>query len=412
MSDKGSLHQLYLDHVLGRTQALLDSGVLAYHEDESGDYFHRPGEVLATVQALPALTDLLQEIGAADPEVEEELAVARIHLPDGRDVHDTVTLLRETAGLGPGDVGPHHVLFGAPRWHGCPGRPPSPGTPVDLDLDSARGQGVVIAVLDTGQSEQSLSSAWVATHVRPGAGIDHLDDDGDGRIDLVGGHGTFITGILAQVAPAADVVVLAPLSPAGLTDDLTVARAVKVAHKAGAQLLNLSFGGYTDRDEPPIALAAALADDGDPDAPVAVAAAGNDAASRPFYPAALEGVVAVAALNAQGRRARFSNFGSWVDAAAAGDRVLSSYVDGTAETDSDGDGVEDVFSEPWAYWSGTSFAAPQVVGALAVRMSETGETAREAVAALVRAAGLTRVTDVGVEVRTSVPSHRSAAGRP
>ena len=400
---------MYAQHVRTQTEQLIDRGRLAYHEEPGNEYFYVPGDLLVTREALPVITQQARRLKVSDPEMDEELGIARFRLPQGADVHEVSQELRKQTGTGPLAIGPHHVLFGAPKLHGCPGRPPSPGRVIDLDAAGTAGNGVLIAVLDTGQTEQSLATPWVSAHVRPGAEVDRLDEDGDQHIDLVGGHGTFISGILAQVAPGAEVLVLAPISPMGLTDDLVAARAVLAARKAGAALLNLSFGGYTDGDSPPLAIASALAskDDG----PLAVAAAGNDGLTRPFFPAALPQVVAVAALDAHGRRASFSNHGAWVDACAPGDRVLSTYATGTVATDSDGDGIDDVFKVPWAYWSGTSFAVPQVVGALAVRMSETGESAREARDALL---GLTatRLPDLGAKVVTSVRSHRAAAGRP
>ena len=415
MARETKAQQQYRLLVLEHTKAMVEGGALAY--DEAGDYFYRPDELLVVSSLVPDLEQALSELGAGDIEHDEELPVARVRLPAGSDVPAAVQELRKQAGgVGPEAIGPHHALFGVPRWHSCPGRPPSPGDPVDLSAGGSDGEGVLIAVLDTGQSQDSLSGAWESAHVRAGAELDLLDGDGDGNRDLVAGHGTFITGIIAQVAPGAEVLVLAPLTAHGLTDDLTAARAVVTARKAGAAILNLSFGGYAESDAPPLALAAALADvDGkDPkgDGPVVVAAAGNDGVSRRFFPAALPGVIAVAALNASGRRAGFSNYGPWVDACADGDRLLSTFIEGEVATDSDADGQRDQFGEPFAYWSGTSFAAPQVAAAIAVRMSQAGESARAAAAALVRDPAVVRRPGIGAHVPTSLSSNPAAPGRP
>lgn len=412
MAREGKAQQRYQQLVLKRTETLIAAGQLAYHDEAGRDYFHRPGEVLVTERAFPALADALAALGADEVQPERGLRLVRVRLPIDVDLHRAVLQLRKDAGLGAGDVGPHHALFGAPRYHGCPGRPPSPGKPIAAALDERAGKGVLIAVLDTGLAEVSLQGDWVAIHVRPGAELDVLDDDSDGRLDLAAGHGTFITGVIAQVAPGAEVLVLAPLTPGGVTDDVTAARAVLAAIEAGAHVLNLSFGGYTEGDAPPLALAQVLGDGKNPDAPVVVAAAGNDGLARAFLPAALPGVVAVGALNASGRRAGFSNFGPWVSACADGDRILSTYITGTTETDSDGDGRGDEFEEPWAFWSGTSFAAPQVAAAIAVRMEQAGETARQAVDALLHGPGVLVRTGLGTHVLTSVRSHPAAPGRP
>jgi subtilisin family serine protease len=63
------------------------------------------------------------------------------------------------------------------------------------------------------------------------------------------------------------------------------------------------------------------------------------------YPAAYTACFAVAASNSADRRAYYSNYGTWVEAAAPGDAIRSSYPDGA-----------------YATLSGTSMAAPHVAG--------------------------------------------------
>jgi len=108
-----------------------------------------------------------------------------------------------------------------------------------------------------------------------------------------------------------------------------------------------------------------------------IAAAGNEAADTPFYPAGYEGVVAVAAANDRGDgKDLSSNYGRHIDLAAKG-------------------GIEftDTASLPGTVWReqvaarGTSFAAPKVTGTLAEMLTRRKDlTPREAVAALRRAA--------------------------
>jgi hypothetical protein len=433
MARESKAEQLYRQLVQDRMRALIDAGVVAHHDEEGKDYLYRPGQVLVAAEALAGLADVLGSLGAGEPDHEEELGLARVPLPAGVDVHEAVLELRQAGRLDAAAVGPHHVLFGAPKWGACPGRPPFPAPPIVLQTGPSEpeaegdpaGTGVLIAVIDTGQAASSLLGAWESTHVQVGPGdLDLLDLDADGLLDLEAGHGTFITGVIAQVAPGADVLVLAALTPSGVTDDVTAARAVLRARAAGAAIINLSFGGYAEGDVVPLALRRALGIDkaaADPDAdPVAgtakpfvvVAAAGNDGTSRRFFPAALPGVIAVAALNHSGRRAGFSNFGPWVDACADGDRLVSTFVTGEVLTDSDGDGRRDVFEDPYAYWSGTSFAAPQVAAALAGQMSTAGQSAADAAATLVHGPTLTRRPGLGTRVVTSVRSHQSGPGRP
>lgn len=404
--------QQYRYLIEGRTKALLESGEVGLHAVEGEEYFYRPGELLVAPEAVPALIDYLAQRGIAPPAVDEVVGVGVITLPADADGHEVLLELRKVAGLGPDAVGPHHVLFGTPKWFGSPARPPAVAKPVAIGEGEPRGAGVLVAVIDTGQAESSLGGAWESGHVRAAPDdLDPLDADADGTLDFEAGHGTFIAGIIAQVAPGAEVLAIAALSPSGITDDLTAARAVLKARAAGASILNLSFGGYAEGDAMPLALLRAL-DAGCDDSFVVVAAAGNDGLSREFFPAAMPGVVAVAALNASGRRAGFSNFGPWVEACADGDRLVSTFVTGKVMTDSDGDGQQDVFEAPFAHWSGTSFAAPQVAGALAVRMAETGESAADATQSLIRDPALVRLPGIGTRIVTTVPSHRSGPGLP
>jgi subtilisin family serine protease len=414
MAREGKPEKSYRLVIEEQTRRLLDRGDVALHGTPGEEYFHRPGELLVRLDQRDPLTKQLTELRAEQAEVHEALGVARFVLPADVDVHEGAALLRKVAGSAAA-AGPHHVLFGVPKFRGCPGRPPFRGAALELDGKSDAGNGVVIAVIDTGQAEQSLQLDWVRDHVDVGADdIDLLDAAQDGELDFEAGHGTFVAGVIGQVAPGAKVLARRAIDTWGVTDDVAVAEAVGRAIADGAHIVNLSLGGYAMDGAPPIALATVVGgakkqQDG---GVVFVAAAGNDAIDRPFYPAALPEVIGVAALGSKRRRAAFSNFGPWVDASAEGERLLSTFVTGTVMTDSDGDGRHDEFDEPYAHWSGTSFAAPQVSAAIAVRMSETGESAEQAAFALVLDPALPRRTGLGVHVLTGVHSHPSRVGPP
>jgi subtilisin family serine protease len=148
-------------------------------------------------------------------------------------------------------------------------------------------------------------------------------------------------------------------------------------------IINLSLGGYTLDDRPPILLTAALTrllGSGDR---VVVAAAGNDGQrDHPFWPAAYAGtsapwrrrVIAVAAHD--GRRiTEWSNTGAWITLAAPGTNVTSTFVN------------HERFPDGWAQWSGTSFATPYVAAAIAEALPEAG-SARLAAEAVIAGANL------------------------
>ena len=223
---------------------------------------------------------------------------------------------------------------------------------------------------------------------------DEPDDDRLGQLDEQAGHGTFISGIIRQLCPDARIHHRGVLTSYGDGDDASVISAIEraLATMTGYDIVVMAFGTYGAADEqPPLADAVRrlLRDS------LVIASAGNDATSRPYYPAALPGVIAVGALDQAGR-ARFSNFGSWVDACAPAVDVVSTFFDGFTERCGCCGSPTQTY-EGWARWSGTSFAAPKVAGVIAQEMYLHGGTARDAWA---RISGTTRHRhpDLGVVV--------------
>jgi subtilisin family serine protease len=251
---------------------------------------------------------------------------------------------------------PVHLMYAAPRWRGGPADDPvvvadaPPPDPTDPQAPP-----VTVAVLDTGISPHPwfADRPWWA-QVRP----DQLEvRDPDGDLGREVGHGTFVVGVLLRHAPSARVLVQRLLSPDGVCDEVHLIEALAALHRDAeltgrrVDLVNLSFGCHTYDDRPSVLVAEAVAALGR--RTVLVAAAGNDAAERPFWPAALKNVIAVGALDATGAaRATFSNSAWWVEACAIGQDVRSAFPlpDGAAG---------------FARWSGTSFAAPVITGTIA-----------------------------------------------
>lgn len=231
----------------------------------------------------------------------------------------------------------------------------------DVKLRS-RGSGTVVAIVDTGidRAHPALAShMWTNTREQE----DGIDNDGDGLIDdingwnfvdsnndttekpdnpqtTVAGHGTFIGGLVALLAPECRIMSVRAFPADGVSDAFTVAAAVKYAADHGANVINLSLGSSESSE----LLQNAIVDAQARGITIVAAVGNNNDENTPQFPSSLPEVMAVAAIELSGQKASFSNFGSHIDVCAPGVRLVSSFP-GHREGD-------------YARWSGTSFAAP------------------------------------------------------
>lgn len=230
----------------------------------------------------------------------------------------------------------------------------------------ADGTGVIVAVLDSGVD---ADHPRLRGRVLPGA--DELAGTG-GRIDCVG-HGTAVASIIAAVAPGAGILPVRVTerevvdgTAAGRTSGVRgLAAGIRWAVDHGADVLNLSLVLYDD--DAPVREAIRYAHDHDV---VIVAAVGNrhgEGTDPVPYPAAYPGVLGVAGIGPDGRRAKNSPVGSFVDIAAPGVDVLAA---------APGQGN--------ALYQGTSFAAPFVAGTAALLRQERPGASVDQVGALLR----------------------------
>jgi subtilisin family serine protease len=223
------------------------------------------------------------------------------------------------------------------------------------------GSGVIVAILDSGvnTSHPDLSGKIID-------GWNYVDNNDD--VTDEDGHGTMVAGIIAAVAnnsigiagvaPNVTIMPLKVLSSSG-GSWIDLDKAIIHAAHSGARIITMSLGG--EYSHPSMAIEAAI-NHAYQDGCILVAAAGNDNNSEPFYPAACENVIAVAAIDQADNKAGFSNYGEYIDFCAPGVNILT--------TSKDGD---------YAYGTGTSFAAPFVTGVIALIVSEHLEITNEQV---------------------------------
>lgn len=227
------------------------------------------------------------------------------------------------------------------------------------------GGGVTVAVVDTGID--AAHPNFSGRLVERALWRDFVEDDNDPQ-EVQGaafGHGTVVSSLVLQVAPAARVMPLRVLDGDGSGEAEDVAAALDWAAEHGADIIQLSLGTETPAAEIEAAVARVAAQ-----GIYVVASAGNSNKNPtyPAYTAMLEGPVGemsvgVGSVSIEDLKSPFSNFAP---------------EDGPTE-----DGLEMVaFGEgiygavpgrKIAAWDGTSVAAPLVSGALALALAEGAE---------------------------------------
>jgi len=210
---------------------------------------------------------------------------------------------------------------------------------------------VLVAVVDTGidythpdlmANYVPLGYDWVNNHTAP------MDDHG---------HGTHCAGIIAAtlnnnigIAGIAQVKVMAEkaLNATGYGTSTDLANAIIHATDQGAKIISNSWGSNVSSSVIQDAITYATTK-----GVLVLASAGNSGINTPQYPGAYDEVICVTATDHNDQLAEFSTYGDWVDVAAPGVEIASTYPNNS-----------------YAFRSGTSMACPHAAGTAALIWSQ------------------------------------------
>jgi serine protease len=257
--------------------------------------------------------------------------------------------------------------------------------------DVSRGKGVTVAVIDTGIAFEDRGEFRALPDLkgaRFAPGYDFVNDDEHANDDH--GHGSHVAGTIAQrtdngegvagIAFEATLMPLKVLDANGMGNSVDIAEAIRWATDHGARVLNLSLGGgaYSQIMSDAVAYAAGKG-------ALVVCAAGNAGRPKVEYPAAYPGALAVSAVGPSGKLAGYSSFGPEVALAAPGGDIRASGVveHGILQNTIK---PEAVGESHYAYFQGTSMAAPHVAGVAALLFAAGASDARAVRQALLQGA--------------------------
>jgi thermitase len=326
---------------------------------------HVPGEILVGFKQGTTLAEIAQLNAAHGTSVIgaiPQIRVAQMRIPAGADEGQVAAAYQRNPHVQYAEPNyiasavntPNDPYFtGGFQWNMAKVQAPSAW---DITTGSAS---VSVAILDTGvdSSHPDLQGKVVAS-------INFSDSS---TVSDVNGHGTHLAGIVGAATNNGQGVAglgynTAVMNVKVLGDNGTggyswVAQGVVWAADHGAKVINMSlgaqFGSTTLEDAINYASGKGV---------VVVAAAGNNASSTPFYPAAYPNVIAVASTDINDRLASSSNYGDWVDVAAPGTNIYSTLP----------------LSNPlqpggYGIMGGTSIASPHVAGLAGLVFTRVGD---------------------------------------
>lgn len=306
------------------------------------------GEVLVKFRAGAQMAAPIDHarIGARPVETLRRLDVQRVALPKSVKIEQALAHYRSLPSVEfaePNYIARHFQVTPNDPSYGSQWALPKISAPAGWSITTGSAS-VTIAIIDTGvdKNHSDLVGKLVA-------GYDFVNNDSDADDD--NGHGTHCAGIAAALTNNgigvagvdwnARIMPVKVLNASGSGSYTAIVNGITWAADNGAKVISMSLGGSSGSSalESAVNYAASKG-------VVIVAAAGNSNTTAPSYPGYYAACIAVGSTTSTDARSSFSNYGaSWVDVAAPGSSIYSTYDGNT-----------------YATLSGTSMSTPHVAG--------------------------------------------------
>ncbi len=264
----------------------------------------RPGTTYAQFQSL------LDQIGGMIVEADAATGTYLIQFPAGTNIEALLPQLAQNPLIARAELNYVTRLPAAPSsgWPSLPAAaPPADGS-------------IPVAVLDSGLDPAAglsplVSAGWDA--VDPGRALS--DPDGHGTQMAFLASGLLSADGLSASGNALPLVSIRAFDEEGKTSNFAILQALAYAAKAGARVVNMSWGSSVDSEFMRAAIQSAARQ-----GLILVAAAGNEPTGKAVYPAAYSDVIAVGGVTSDGQPWADSNHGDFIDLSASASATLPS----------------------------------------------------------------------------------------